>query len=654
QLLSQALGEIYRTDLQGQLAQLELESKLPRDLVERLPDCCRDHPLLGRLLERLGSPDAAAALMGREAFAEHQRHPYFWLCRCLCQAAIRFGCCAACARTRWELRRCWVDYTHTIADCSGPLRCGIIGPVQCVEELPLNPPGIVGIAITGTAAGLFFGGYTIEWRMVEERYCKDGGGWRSDRVIYPGGGGSGAVPVQNGVLGWIDTWYFTPRSYEVRVCLRATRGTAPECCCTLFNLFKRRVWIDHVGGVQVKAPPGVFDADAPLEAGGHVWPVGCSITVQGAAWVGECNDRVVKCYDVRYAPGFLPGPYETGFFPTDYTGSLLPAPVCYGPPDEEKKRDPANQITSWGTNLIRHWQHQVQDLSGIFNPPLPPHTVEYDWWTLAHGCFNSAAGLPACPDPQHPCRSGQYTLLLDVEDTHGNHYYDTQHVWFDNKPIHAELHGLEGVKACQTVSLRELAAGRGCGTPWLHPLLGIAYDEYILESDRTWPSDNFDYYDVTLSRGCGTASYQVPITEDFRQFDADLLTGVVNEWRGTDRIGDPGTRCEQSLCPPPHRVRRKMAGVLTMLDLRVFDAVCAQQVPARFRPPPGFALQRGECCGFVIKLFVRDKTRGDCGPHPCHYREVMCAVCICNDLPREGVVDLDAAELATGIQAGTE
>ena len=75
-------------------------------------------------------------------------------------------------------------------------------------------------------------------------------------------------------------------------------------------------------------------------------------------------------------------------------------------------------------------------------------------WKLKDFCFNSANILPPCASPNHHCRSGKYTLLLDVEDTVGNHYYDTQHVWFDNKPIHAEFGGIEGLPRCSDLNFK--------------------------------------------------------------------------------------------------------------------------------------------------------------------------------------------------------
>jgi len=73
--------------------------------------------------------------------------------------------------------------------------------------------------------------------------------------------------------------------------------------------------------------------------------------------------------------------------------------------------------------------------------------------------------------------------------------------------------------------------------------------------------------------------------------------------------------------------------VLTKLDLRVFDKVCAAALAPPFAPPAGFALERGKCCGYSFQLFARDKTWSDVGPGWCHRRWTPpWAVCICNDV----------------------
>jgi hypothetical protein len=656
--LAALLGQTYTGWLKEEELKVELDRGAVDDVLAGRADCCRDNAFTSALFDRLASNEAAEALLGKEAFAAHSRSPWFWLCRCWCRAAIRFGCCLACARTREEMRRCLVEYERSLEDCLGPLRCHLANPTGCFEEQPILEIQDIGVPVTGTAVGAFFGGYTIEWRFVEGEACDGPHGWNSVGVVYPGSGAMGSAPVMNGTLGWIKTRLLPARSYEVRICLKSSKaGAAPPCCCIIFNLFKRFVWINRVGAAWV-GDFGVYDADAPLvyppvpNPSSHLVPVGCCVNVHGAAWVGECNDRRIECFSLRYAPGFLPGPTQGGFNPGAYSPLPGQPPVCYTPPDEAEKRAQPNELTANDSILTTEWVQFTIDYSFLFN--LPPHTIEHKEWQLRPRCFNSAL-LPACLDKTHTCGSGQYTLLLDVEDTLGNHYYDTQHVWFDNKPLHLELGGLKGLKSCATMSMKKFTGSKPCAVPWPLEVMGTAYDEYIDPSDLSYPSDNFDFYTLTITRDCGNVSWQVPITRDklFATFDKDIVTGLVNPLKGTAHVGIPAPlcACDPQLGPAQH-------GVLTLLDMRAFDAVCASQLTGIFAPPPGFALQRGECCAYSIQLCAQDKTVDDYGPGNCHRAcTPCCAITICNDLPHK-VLPNDATEVTDlqvhGLRAGPE
>ncbi len=635
--LSRLLGETYARWLRDELAQVELGSGLDQEVLSGRLECCRSNAFTRALFEALATQEAATALLGRQGLERHAKHPFFWLCRCWCQAALRLGCCMACARTREETERCWEEYREALRRCTGPLKCEDVGPTGCVPDEPIDAIKSLGVAITGSVYGAFFGGYTIEWRRVEGRPCADESGWSSAHVHYPGGGSAGSAPVIAGTLGWIDTITFSARSYEVRVCPRSLRREEVECCCVIFNLFKRFVRITQVGAALV-GPAGPYDPDAPLvfavppSPKPHLVPVGCCLTIRGSAWVGECNDRQIRCFSLKYAPGCLPGPMEPGFDPTVY--QLLPgtAPVCYEPPDEDEKRAQEFQLTPFDSALTTHWVQETEDLSTWFG--LPPGTVVRKFWRLREQCWDSTS-LPACLDAKHGCASGAYTLLVDVEDTQGDHYYDTQCCVFDNKTLHVAFGGLEGLDPCEEMSLRRFVRDRPCGVAWPIAAFGTVYDEYIDPADLSYPSDNFDYYTLSITRNCGGPTYQVPITPDLATFYKDIVTGTENPLRGTAHVGLPAS---SAMCPcPPQGPHVAQHGVLTLIDLRIFDAVCAAQLKPPFAPPPGFALGRGECCGFTLQLYARDKTVDNVGPGNCHHRLAPpCAVCVCNDLSEPG------------------
>jgi hypothetical protein len=157
-------------------------------------------------------------------------------------------------------------------------------------------------------------------------------------------------------------------------------------------------------------------------------------------------------------------------------------------------------------DLTSYW---VYDPIVLPSPPFPPGTsIPKDWLTPTRWWSGNTTPVPLQgPFPVDPqagpswmaqqlpainCQSGRYTLLLDVEDTTGAHYYDTQQVWVDNKEIHGKITQLGGVPACATINLSQFAAAGGdCSVPWVANLMGIAYDELIEEGNFAIPSDNY-------------------------------------------------------------------------------------------------------------------------------------------------------------------
>jgi len=623
--LVQSLAGAYKPYLTDQLATIEFSGALPDQVLSGALDCSEGEDAAAAIFERLLTLDTAPALLGKEAFEAHRQDPFFWFCRCWCLCAIRFGCCLSRARNLLDVVRCLVYYRRCLRECFTPIRCELRQPTGCVEEEARQGLGLV-VTVEGSAGGAFFSHYTLEWRKVEGRDCADDAQFTSSRVSYPGGASTGVSPVSSGTLGIIDTTTLPGGSYEVRVCVYSSTG-ARTCCCIQFNLFKRLVWIQAVAEKPVRIPDGPFVSDVPIVSGnpgGIVVPVGGNVTIEGSAWVGDCGERKIKCFDLRYGFGFLPGPDDVGFNPAAYFASALtPSPLCYVPPDEDAKRAPWNQVVSRAltTRLVK----TTVTFLGT--------TIQV--WKLQDYPFSSHAELPPCPDPNHACRSGKYTLLLQVDDTIGNSFYDTQHVWFDNKPIHAEFAALEGLAACSDLCLgRFIPAGASCTVPWPMNALGIVYDEYIDPADLSYPSDNFDYYSLVITRQ-GGPSYSVPITPSVTVpiFSPDPLSGVIDPLQGHKRVGDPGTRCEQAIggCPVP-AMPPKFASILTQLDLRIFDASCAGALAAPFAPPVGFALEPETCCGYTFQLYAQDRTRSDGYPggglH--HLWALPWAVCICN------------------------
>ena len=634
--LVEALATAYRPYLTDQLATVEFPHGIPDEVIEGGIDCFEGEEEAAAVFERLLTMDVAAALLGRKAFEEHRQTASFWFCRCWCLCAIRFGCCLAHARSLRDVLRCLVFYRRCLRHCFRPLQCAITHPTmgECAEEQVLLGAGTIGIEITGTATGAFCDHYILEWKAAgapDSAYSSTG-------IIYdPPGLTQGACGKVNATLGYLSTG-IAPVDNDVTIRLRvvgAPPSSAEQICLATFEIFRRRVWISGIEGVPV-APPGVLDPTADLKTGSTVRSFGSALEIWGHAWVGKCAGKEMKRYTLSYQPGFVSDPVVgpwTEFWQVDYQSALQRKAVQTGHFD-----------------LTSSWLHS--EACVVFNPTPPPDcllSIPYDelWptrWQSGRNYPDVAVGLQSFPvDPEVPatvwttqqlplvnCQSGRYTLRLDVEDTMGIRYYDLQHVWFDNKKIHGRIMQLAGVPACSTVDLSSFAApGADCTVPWPADLLGIAYDEYIEEGNTAIPSDNY-----AMVGGVVQGGYQLWIKKDGAPNPGVPLPvpgPAAPPWgppfQGTTRVGDPGERCSTADPPAVGTPPNPVPGILASIDLRRLDAVCNPAEPA-------LTLERGECCGYNLRLDVWDNSvcPSFSGGH--HSIQHDFPVCICNDLPK--------------------
>ena len=367
---------------------------------------------------------------------------------------------------------------------------------------------------------------------------------------------------------------------------------------------------------------------------------GTDIEIFGHAWVGTCSGRTIKRYTLSYQAGFVNDPTVgpwTQFWEVDYNSARQQAAIATGYIDLPV----LGYLTSSALSLDCA-QSPFRLLSGM--SWIPDRMVGRN---NRRQPFPPAQFFPVDPElppiwatqslPPINCYSGKYTLRLTVEDTMGNLYYDTQHIWFDNKAIYGEITGLLGVAPCAVINLSQIPNAGNCGVVWPLAIQGIAYDEYIIEGNTlTHPSDNFGGYCLTLTRQGGLESSCTPIVLSVA-LPVPSPASPTNI--GTNRIGDPGTRC-LTASPPPVGPVVKFSNTLTTMDARMFDAVCASSAtPA---PPAGFALNRanpatgqpGECCSFFFALDVWDTTICLSGTNGRHQPPTFIwPIYICNDLP---------------------
>jgi hypothetical protein len=194
------------------------------------------------------------------------------------------------------------------------------------------------------------------------------------------------------------------------------------------------------------------------------------------AWVGTCAGRTTKRYTLSYQPGFVNDPNVgpwTQFWQVDYNSAKQQAAIATGYIDLTSRwilnkfcpvpgMCPPFPLIEWDELIPTAWWAGPAPYTppGVLGNPVPPGQV-----------FPVDPELPPIwatqSLPPMNCFSGPYTLRLTVEDTMGmgNPYYDTQHIWFDNKPIYGEISGILGVLPCAVINLSQIPNAGNCSVP---------------------------------------------------------------------------------------------------------------------------------------------------------------------------------------------
>lgn len=594
--LVKAFAKAYKPYLAEQLANVEFPEAIPDEVLKGEIDCFEGQEDTAAIFERALSIETVSALLGKEAFEKRKQDPFFWFCRCWCLCAIRFGCCLAHAHSFIDVLHCLVFYRRCLRDCFRPLVCELTDPVECVaEEVNTTLPALV-VEVKGTAGGAGFDHYILEW-------SSNGATWHASDFHYPpippGGGTQGTIPVFGGFLAYFDTSARDEGFYFIRMTVYSIHNTT-RVCTTQFSLFKEDVRILGVDGVFTLDAPALDPAAKLVEnvpalctrpAGTFEVSFAKCVRVWGSAFVGGCEDRKIKRYAIDYKPGFETNPSTPGWiniWNVEYN-------TIWQYRDMNMRKDTSVLTARWVEDCVIELSFPPYCLLKVPEALLQPSC----WQTHTSTC-----GL-----------SGLITLRLVVEDTLANLYYDTQRVWIDNKPICAMIR-IDAVPKCEDIYLSKFAIPPDCGVPWPLPISGIAYDEYIDNAlPLTRPNDNFDYYWVKAKKQ-GGSEVQIPVPGP---------GGTC--FFGTSRVGNPGTTCIP--CDPANPAPAASFGTLATFDLRAVDPICSASVG--YPVPPNFLLPRGECCTYLFKLYVQDRTIFSGGPH---WDADEWPVRICNDLPK--------------------
>lgn len=467
------------------------------------------------------------------------------------------------------------------------------------EEVNAAIPALV-VPITGTAAGVGFVRYVLE-------HSRDGTTWQAADFVHPpvppGNMVQGNNPVNGGLLAYLNTTTLDAGTYFVRMTVYGAGGTSVTCQM-IFSVFKKDVSIRGVAGNTtlsghwtdpaarlVDPVPALCARPASMEEASFG---GTCLQILGSAYVGGCDDTVrIKRYTLDYKPGYesdCTTPGWTNFWSVDFS-----TPAQYR--DVNMRKDTSVLTAVWAPDCL-------------VPVPFPPWCLLTDpLGRLSPSSWNSLINPATCR------LSGLFTIRLVVEDTNGTAWCDTQRVWLDNKPITAVIR-IDAVPKCADLFISQFAPRPDCTVPWPLPVSGIAYDEYLYESGfppgvalTTRPNDNFDYYEVSVTKQGG------------HSIDIPILGPGGSCFHGVTRVGDPGRRCGIGIVGP------EMLGTLATFDLRAIDPECSASLP--YVVPPAFATPRGEWCIYTFSLRVYDRTARPCG---LNYADAIWPVKICNDL----------------------
>lgn len=605
-ILVEELAAAFKPHLTDQLATVEFPAAIPEEVIGERIDCREGLEETCEILERLLTPRAMEALLGKEAFAASGKEASFWYCHCWCVCAICFGCCLARARSLKDLVWCLIYLFRCLRRCFGPLTCQLTDPHGCVAEEAAPALGAFVVPVKGTAAGLGFIHYTLEWSTDDITYS-------ATDFLYPplppGNPGPGNSPVFNGLLADFNTTFKDPGTYYIRMTVSSGTG-AKQICKTQFQLFKKDVrilgvdnyfnlntgWTDPAAKFVENVPALCSRPATTSEVSFGEW-----LSVQGGAWVGGCSNGKIKSYTLEYKAGLETNCSSGGwtkFWEVDYA---TPAQYRF----VNMRTGTSTLTANWGPDCF---VPSFIDQCAPFVTSVPNALLYPSSWNSNIGGCNL---------------NGLYTFRLLVVDTIGNTYCDTQSLWIDNKYPCGAIR-IDAVPKCADLFISHFAKPPDCSNPWPLPVSGIAFDPLIDElAPAGRPNDNFDYYYVEVEKQ-GGPTVQIPIPG--AGFDP-----LHPCFYGTSRVGDPLHHCAGSVCDPNNLDPMAVFGTLANFDLRALDPICSGSV--KWGPiDPKFTIARGACCVYIFKVWVYDRTiRG--GSQHTVYGYADWPVKICNDLP---------------------
>jgi hypothetical protein len=458
-----------------------------------------------------------------------------------------------------------------------PLQANIDTPVEgsCASSsaVPTCSTGggpLIGIEVTGTAAGGGFDHYTL-------RYSWGGNPPVNTAVVYPDcsrppANPASSVPVLGGTLGWLDVTLLPPGITSFTIYLDVFDSATGQVSDTAsFEIQTRAVQITAVAKVDALDGADPFHTASVIRLIKDVndpsplvpeTSVGGAFSVDGSAYLIGC-DRIISQFVLAR---FDAPPAAVVPNPPDATGGT---PLIAAVPYEDIPTHP--------------WQ------SGCF-PTITPNTILNGdlvaFWSTNNCTF---LGTPYTVPKVKPVPfwvsnplSGRFLILLEVRDRllpaggfPGTFAAKDQvAVWIDNQVPIASITSVGGITGCGDLLLKPFVGTKA-------EIRGIAWDPPIDPTAlQQRPNDNFGSYSLDYKKNGETVTFPIP--------GATPNTRVPNVWPGPLPAGADG--------------------VLANWDI-VADLDYTGPPPT----PPG-KLARGERCAFVINVSVSDTTHvGDSG-----------------------------------------
>lgn len=600
--LVKALAAAYRPHLTDQLATVEFPYGISDAVIAGRIDCFTDEDELCVIFQRLLHTDTARALLGRAIFEKYSREPFFWFCRCWCLCALCLGCCLARARSMRDVKRCLVQYWRCLRDCFRPLIAQIDTPTEneCAAPMIVAPCApLVGVQITGTAAGTDFNHYVLS-------YSWGGGSPVTDAVVYPDCSrppvhASSSVAVTGGVLGYLDVTMLPPGETGFTIYLDVYDAAAGHLQVTRdFALRTTAVEITAAAKVNALVAEDAFlhqPLPSPpaatiklIKAANDPNPlvpelsIGGLFSVDGSAYIVGCSRLMTQYQLVNFS-----------------LNSNLPVPAFAGAAGGSK----LIPDVVYGDNPATHpWQ------SGCF-PVITPNII-------LNGDLVAVWGSDTCPMPfpfppyvvpkvkgtlwnSYPF-NGRFVVFLEVDDralplgTYPGTLAATDQVtvWIDNQIPIAKINSIGGIVGCGDLRLSDFRLSPA-------EMRGVAWDPPIdPTAPQKAPNDNFGSYSLAFQKdGDPLAGGPIP--------PATPNTRVPNVWPGPLLPTDEGT-------------------------LALWDIVSALDNGNVAPPLHSPKLQRGTRCAYVFLLSVTDTTHvGDSGNHNA-VGPVLYAINVINDL----------------------